>query len=85
MSGTPELTPARENAPFYRCPIAINFGSVHTRCVRAEYHAEPHQAFGMEQFPEQRIIWFHGDHREFPAPDRTEKWAWYPEMAASGD
>ena len=57
-----------------RCPWAITFGSLSTRCYLGP-HGGSHHGHGLEQFPYQIIEWYRGDRREFET-DREDIYAW---------
>ena len=60
-----------------RCPWAISFGSLATRCMLARHVHENrrHEARGLAEFPYQTIEWFAGDRREYET-DREDAHAW---------
>lgn len=68
-------------APPARCPWAIRFGTLATRCLDDAGHlwalreSGRHIARGVERYPAQRIWWLPGDPREFTT-DRPDWYAW---------
>ena len=54
----------------YRCPWAIAFGTLATRCYLAP-HGGSHHGHGLAQI----IEWLPGDRREFQT-DREDVYAW---------
>jgi len=59
-----------------RCPWAITFGALSTRCALPAGHAqEQHEGPGLASFPYQRLSWEPGDRREYETT-RTDDSAW---------
>jgi hypothetical protein len=58
-----------------RCPWAIKFITLTTRCRLKHGHTGLHEARGLVDFPSQKLSWLHGDRREF-LTDRPDFHAW---------
>lgn len=76
-----------------RCPWAIHFGvNLHTRCGLREGHCEirpgqvvqrlEHTGPGMAQFPEQTVVWYHDDRRQYlTSHDSPNSWEGPPRLS----
>lgn len=58
-----------------RCPAAIRFGSLGTRCLLADGHRGDHEAAGRAESRYQVISWERG-HRWEIETDRDDRYAW---------
>lgn len=59
-----------------RCPWAIQFGTLATRCKKLlPGHGEMHTGRGLRRFPYQEIDWPRGHRAEFKT-DREDFYAW---------
>jgi hypothetical protein len=59
-----------------RCPFAIHFATLTTRCDKPVGHDGPHEGPGLAEFPYQRIEWLQGDRRELINLERDDEHAW---------
>ena len=63
-----------------RCPWAIRFGGISTRCMRRPHVAvglrdRRHEARGLAKFPDQKVVWYASDQREYRS-ERGDDFAW---------
>ena len=71
---------------FERCPWAIRFGKLATRCIDGAGHlgssytrkGDGHIGRGLDVYPFQRVRWLPGARREFMT-ERTDWYAWEAE------
>lgn len=58
-----------------RCPAAIRFGSLGTRCLLADGHRGDHEAVGSPSSSTRVISWHPGHSWEYET-DRDDRYAW---------